>query len=55
MFWLRKKKNNFQLQTLIRGPATKHVTVDDINFVTALECVYVKYKSCASTASKLPD
>ena len=30
------------------------VTVDDFNFCGGLECVYVKYKSCASTASELP-
>ena len=27
-----------------------HVTVDDVNFCGGLECVYVKYKSRASTA-----
>ena len=27
-----------------------HVTVDDVNFCGGLECVYVKYKSHASTA-----
>ena len=32
-----------------------HVTVDDVNFCDCLECVYVKYKSCASTAHVLPD
>ena len=32
-----------------------HVTVDDVNFCDGLECVYVKYKSCASTARELPD
>ena len=32
-----------------------HVTVDDVNFCYGLECVYVKYKSRASTARELPD
>ena len=32
-----------------------HVTVGDVNFLDGLECVYVKYKSHASTASELPD
>ena len=32
-----------------------HVTVDDGDFCYSLELVYVKYKSCASTARKLPD
>ena len=32
-----------------------HVTVDDVNFCDSLECVYVKYKSHASTACELPD
>ena len=32
-----------------------HVTVDDVNFCDGLECVYVKYKSRASTACELPD
>ena len=34
-----------------------HVTVDDVNFCDGLDCVhlYVKYKSCASTARELPD
>ena len=27
-----------------------HVTADDVNFCDCLECVYVKYKSRASTA-----
>ena len=31
------------------------VTVDDVNFCDGLECVYVKYKSRASTARELPD
>ena len=31
-----------------------HVTVDDVNFCDGLECVYVKYKSRASTARELP-
>ena len=26
-----------------------HVTVDDVNFWDGLKCVYVRYKSCAST------
>ena len=30
-------------------------TVDDVNFCDGLECVYVKYKSPASTARELPD
>ena len=30
-----------------------HVSVDDVNFCYGLECVYVKYKSCASTACEL--
>ena len=30
-----------------------HITVDDINFYDGLECVYVKYKSRALTASGL--
>ena len=32
-----------------------HDTVDDINYHYGLECVYVKYKSHASTARQLPD
>ena len=32
-----------------------HVTVDGVNFCDGLECVYVKYKSRASTARELPD
>ena len=32
-----------------------HVTVDDVIFYDGLECVYVKYKSGASTACDLPD
>ena len=28
-----------------------HVTVDDINFCDGLECLYVKYKSRASTST----
>ena len=32
-----------------------HVIVDDVNFGDSLECVYVKCKSRASTASELPD
>ena len=30
-------------------------SVDDVNFCDGLECIYVKYKSRASTARKLPD
>ena len=29
--------------------------VDDVNSCDGLECVYVKYKSRASTACELPD
>ena len=32
-----------------------HVTVDEVNFCDSLECVYVNYKSRASTARELPD
>ena len=32
-----------------------HVTDDDVNLWDGLECVYVKYKSRASTARELPD
>ena len=32
-----------------------HVTVDEVNVRDGLECVYVKYKSRASTACELPD
>ena len=32
-----------------------HVIADDVNFCDGLECVYVKSKSRASTARKLPD
>ena len=32
-----------------------HDTVDDANFCDSLECVYVKYKSHASTAHEFPD
>ena len=32
-----------------------HVTVDDVNFYDGLECIYVKYKSCASIVCELPD
>ena len=31
-----------------------HVTVDDFNSCDGLECIYVKYKSCASTACESP-
>ena len=31
------------------------VTVDGVIFSDGLECVYVKYKSRASTALELPD
>ena len=31
------------------------VIVDEVNFCDSLECVYVKYKSHASTAHELPD
>ena len=30
MFWLRNKKNNFQLRTLIEGPENMRIT-DDLN------------------------
>ena len=32
-----------------------HVSVDDDKFCYGLECVYVKYKSRASTTRELPD
>ena len=32
-----------------------NVTVDDVIFCDILDCVYIKYKSCASTAGELPD
>ena len=32
-----------------------HITVDEVNFCASLECVYVVYKSRASTARELPD
>ena len=32
-----------------------YATVDDVNFCDGLECVYVKYKSRASTARELFD
>ena len=32
-----------------------HITVDDVNFYYSVECVYVKYKSRASTARELPE
>ena len=32
-----------------------HSTVDDVDFFDGIECVYVKYKSRASTARELPD
>ena len=32
-----------------------HVTVDDVSYCDALECLHVKYKSRASTASELPE
>ena len=32
-----------------------HVTVDNVNFCDSLKCVYVKYKSHASSARELPD
>ena len=32
-----------------------HVVVDDVNYCDGLEWAYVKYKSRASTARKLPD
>ena len=31
-----------------------HVTIVDVNFCDSLESVYVKYKSCVSTAHELP-
>ena len=36
-------------------PEPMHVTGGDSNFHDGLECVYVKYKSRASTALELPD
>ena len=30
-------------------------TVDKVNFCDGLECVYLKYKSHASTAREMPD
>ena len=32
-----------------------HVPIDDVNFCDGLECVYVKYKTRASTECELPD
>ena len=32
-----------------------HITVDEVNFCDGKECIYVIYKSPASTASELPD
>ena len=32
-----------------------HVTFDEVNFCDDLECVYVKYKSRASTTRELPE
>ena len=32
-----------------------HINVDDVNFCDGLKCVYVKYKSRASTAREFPD
>ena len=34
--------------------ATVHITDDDVSFVTAPECLYVKPQSRALTARKLP-
>ena len=31
------------------------ISVDDVTFLDGLACVYVKYKSCASTARALSD
>ena len=32
-----------------------HDTVNFLNFCDSLECIYLKYKSCDSTACELPD
>ena len=54
MYWLRNKKNNFQLHTLIWGPASKQVLYETmktqmkcriiISFVEILTGNALKYK-----------
>ena len=37
MFWLRNKKNYFQLRTLIRGPVPGEEFIPDIFFTSCME------------------
>ena len=58
-------KDSYALKSLFQSEVLRHpnitelrsiyITVDDVNFCDGLECVYVKYKSRASTARELPD
>ena len=49
------RAKTFVILTSLNYFISMHVTVDNINFYDGLECVYVKYKSRASTARELPD
>ena len=45
----------YVILTSLNYGISMHVTVDNVSFCDGLECVYVKYKSHASTARELPD
>ena len=49
-----RSKTNVILMSLITF-ISMYVTVDDVNICDGLECLFVKYKSRASTAGELPD
>ena len=63
----KSMKDSYALKSLFQSEVLRHpnitritfisiyITVDDVNFCDGLECVYVKYKSRASTARELPD
>ena len=53
-----EKKACYRAKTYVNLKSLNYVhfcTNDDVNFCDGLECVYVKYKSRASTARELPD
>ena len=49
------RATTYVILTSLNYVNSMHVTVDDINFCYDLECVYVKYKSRASTAHEFAD
>ena len=60
MFWLRNKKNNFQLSTFIRRPATskgsdKHVHLQSlaIAFVACVACTHIIWKVRVQTKNNI--